>query len=102
MGSQSAFFGPAKYSYIPQHLENSELIEGNALVQMATFVAILLGTIFGGLMIVQEQGRHYVAYAIVVVSLAGYLASRFIPVTPSLNESLKINWNVFSETYRKY
>jgi 1-acyl-sn-glycerol-3-phosphate acyltransferase len=100
MGSQSSFFGPAKYSYIPQHLESSELIEGNALVQMATFVAILLGTIFGGLMIAQEQGRHYVAYAIVAVSLAGYLASRFIPVTPSLNESLKINWNVFSETYR--
>ena len=100
MGSQSAFFGPAKYSYIPQHLENSELIEGNALVQMGTFVAILLGTIFGGLMIAQEQGRHYVAYAVVAVSLAGYFASRFIPVTPSLNEELKINWNIFSETYR--
>ncbi len=100
MGSQSAFFGPAKYSYIPQHLENSELIEGNALVQMGTFVAILLGTIFGGLMIAQEQGRHYVAYAVVVVSLAGYFASRFIPVTPSLNKELKINWNIFSETYR--
>ena len=100
MGSQSAFFGPAKYSYIPQHLENSELIEGNALVQMGTFVAILLGTIFGGLMIAQEQGRHYVAYAVVAVSLAGYFASRFIPVTPSLNKELKINWNIFSETYR--
>ena len=100
MGSQSAFFGPAKYSYIPQHLENSELIEGNALVQMGTFVAILLGTIFGGLMIAQEEGRHYVAYAVVAVSLAGYFASRFIPVTPSLNKELKINWNIFSETYR--
>ena len=100
MGSQSAFFGPAKYSYIPQHLESSELIEGNALVQMGTFVAILLGTIFGGLMIAQEQGRHYVAYAVVAVSLAGYFASRFIPVTLSLNEKLKINWNIFSETYR--
>lgn len=98
MGSQSAFFGPAKYSYIPQHLGDSELIEGNALVQMGTFVAILLGTIFGGLMIVQDQGRHYVAYAVVAVALAGYFASRFIPVTPSLNKELKINWNVFGET----
>ncbi len=100
MGAQSAFFGPAKYSYIPQHLTSSELIEGNALVQMGTFVAILLGTIFGGLMIAQDQGRYYVAFAIVMVSLAGYFASRFIPFTPSLNEELKINWNVFSETYR--
>ena len=100
MGSQSAFFGPAKYSYIPQHLTSSELIEGNALVQMGTFIAILLGTISGGVMIAQEQGRYYIAFAIVTVSLAGYFASHFIPVTPSLNESLKINWNIFTETYR--
>jgi 1-acyl-sn-glycerol-3-phosphate acyltransferase len=100
MGTQSTFFGPAKYSYIPQHLKTTELIEGNAWVQMGTFVAILLGTILGGVMIAQEQGREYVAYAIVIFAIAGYLSSRFIPVTPSLNENLGINWNFFSETYR--
>ncbi len=99
MGSQSAFFGPAKYSYIPQHLAESELIEGNALVQMGTFVAILLGTIFGGMLIAHEQGRVYVSFVIVVVAFIGYSSSRFIPITPSLNDELKINWNVFSETY---
>ena len=99
MGSQSAFFGPAKYSYIPQHLAESELIEGNALVQMGTFVAILLGTIFGGMLIAHEQGRVYVSFVIVVVAFIGYASSRFIPITPSLNDELKINWNVFSETY---
>jgi len=100
MGAQSTFFGPAKYSYIPQHLKVTELVEGNALVQMGTFVAILLGTIVGGVLIAQEQGRQYVAYAIVIFAVAGYLSSRFIPVTPSLDKDLKINWNFFSETYR--
>ncbi len=100
MGMQSTFFGPAKYSYIPQHLKPTELIEGNAWVQMGTFVAILMGTILGGVLIAQENGRQYIAYVIVVFAVAGYLSSRFIPLTPSLNENLKINWNVFSETYR--
>ena len=100
MGTQSTFFGPAKYSYIPQHLKVTELIEGNALVQMGTFVAILLGTILGGVMIAEEQGRLYVAYAILFFAVAGYISSRYIPVTPSLNQDLKINWNFFGETYR--
>jgi 1-acyl-sn-glycerol-3-phosphate acyltransferase len=100
MGTQSTFFGPAKYSYIPQHLKSDELIEGNAWVQMGTFVAILIGTIMGGVLIAQEQGRMYVAFAIVIFAIAGYLSSRSIPETPSLNKDLKINWNVFSETYR--
>jgi len=100
MGTQSTFFGPAKYSYIPQHLNANELIEGNAWVQMGTFVAILIGTILGGVLIAQEQGRLYVALAIVCFAVAGYLASLSIPLTPSLNENLKINWNVFSETHR--
>ena len=100
MGTQSTFFGPAKYSYIPQHLKVTELIEGNALVQMGTFVAILSGTILGGVMIADEQGRVYVACAIVFFAIAGYISSWFIPVTPSLDQDLKINWNFFGETYR--
>jgi hypothetical protein len=100
MGTQSTFFGPAKYSYIPQHLKVTELIEGNALVQMGTFVAILAGTISGGVLIAEEQGRFYVACAILFFAIAGYISSRYIPVTPSLDQNLKINWNIFGETYR--
>ena len=100
MGSQSTFFGPAKYSYIPQHLKATELVEGNAWVQMGTFAAILMGTILGGVLIAQEQGRFYIACTVVMLAVLGYLASRFIPLTPTLNQGLKINWNVFSETYR--
>ena len=100
MGSQSTLFGPAKYSYIPQHLLDSELVAGNALVQSGTFIAILVGTMLGGVLIAQESGRQLVAVTLVGIAIAGYIASFSIPVTPSLKPDLKINWNPFSETWR--
>lgn len=100
MGIQSAFFGPAKYSYIPQHLDNTELVAGNALVQSGTFVAILMGTMMGGILVADDDGRQWVAIVIVVLALLGYLSSRYIPHTPSLEPDLKINWNPLTETWR--
>lgn len=100
MGVQSTLFGPAKYSYIPQHLKSKELVAGNALVQSGTFIAILIGTITGGVLISYESGRQWVAMVVVGVSVIGYLASCYIPRTPSLEPELKINWNPFSETWR--
>ncbi len=100
MGAQSSFFGPAKYSYIPQHLTADELVAGNALVQGGTFIAILLGTILGGILIASDAGRNQVALAVVVLAVLGYLASRWIPDTPSLQPDLKINWNPLTETWR--
>ncbi len=100
MGSQSTLFGPAKYSYIPQHLKPVELVGGNALVQTGTFIAILAGTILGGNLIATEQGRIYVGLSLVVIAIGGYLASLGIPRTPSVDPGLKINWNIFTETAR--
>ncbi len=100
MGAQSSLFGPAKYSYIPQHLEDNELIAGNALVQMGTFVAILIGTMAGGLLIAHEEGRGLVSIVLVVTAVLGYVSSLVIPVTPSPCPDLKINWNIFTETWR--
>ena len=100
MGMQSTFFGPAKYSYIPQHLDDTELVAGNALVQSGTFIAILIGTMVGGILIAHDDGRQWVAIVIVVLALLGYLSSRYIPHTPSLEPDLKINWNILSETWR--
>ncbi len=100
MGTQSTFFGPAKYSYIPQHLDDTELIEGNALVQMGTFVAILIGTMMGGVLMASNDGIFYISFSIVFIAVLGYFASRYIPETPALDSDLKINWNVFSETFR--
>ena len=56
LGTQSAFFGPAKYSLIPQHLNSDELLAGNAQISMGTFGSILLGTLIGGWMVTLENG----------------------------------------------
>jgi len=100
MGAQSTLFGPAKYSYIPQHLDDDELIAGNALVQMGTFVAILMGTMVGGLLIAHEDGRTLVSLVLVAIAVLGYVSSKVIPDTPSPCPELKINWNIFTETWR--
>ncbi|MGD8582511.1 MAG: MFS transporter [Gammaproteobacteria bacterium] len=100
MGAQSTLFGPAKYSYIPQHLDDNELIAGNALVQMGTFVAILIGTMTGGLLIAHEEGRQLVSIVLVALAVLGYVSSLVIPKTPSPCPDLKINWNIFTETWR--
>ena len=59
-GIQSAFFGPIKYSILPQHLEKHELLGGNGLIEMGTFLSVLLGTLFGGIFILADTGRHTV------------------------------------------
>ena len=79
LGTQSAFFGPSKYSILPQHLEDDELIGGNALLNTGTFLAILLGTIAGTVLITLGAGKLLVCGLLVLCALSGYLASRFIP-----------------------
>ncbi|WP_300667283.1 MFS transporter [Desulfoluna sp.] len=98
MGTQSAFFGPVKYSIMPQHLDSTEIIGGNALVEMGTFVAILAGTIAGGILI--QLPTLCSATAVVVTALAGWLISRKIPVAPAASPDLVIGWNIFSQTLR--
>ncbi|TDR32826.1 MFS transporter [Hydromonas duriensis] len=100
MGVHSALFGPAKYAYLPQHLSNQEVVGGNGLVEMATFVSILVGSLVAGELVhYGEQGVQLVALLCVTVALLGYAASYFIPSTPSL-QNLKMNWNPLSETMR--
>lgn len=100
MGVHSALFGPAKYAYLPQHLSNKEVIGGNGLVEMATFISILLGSVVAGELIQKGQlGVQVVAGLCIFVAFVGYFSSRFIPSTPSL-ESLEMNWNPFTESIR--
>ena len=74
MGSHSTLFGPVKYAYLPQHLREDELIGGNGIVEMGTFVAILLGTMLGGALIaVPGVGPHYVAYVSLALALLGQI-----------------------------
>ncbi len=101
MGVHSTLFGPVKYAILPQNLRKDELIGGNGLVEMGTFVAILLGEIVGGLVIaIKPNGPILAGATAIAVALAGYLVSRRIPPTPAVAPDLRINWNPFTETWR--
>ena len=100
MGTQSSLFGPVKYAILPAHLREHELVGGNALVESGTFVAILLGTIAGGLMIATADGALSVSLAALAVATGGYLASRHIPAAPIADAALAIGWNPLTETWR--
>lgn len=102
-GVTGALFGPVKYGILPDHLTREELPAGNALVESATFIAILTGTIAGGLAM---QARHesYGALAfaggVMAVAAAAYAAAWFIPSTKSAAPDLKIDWNIFRSTFK--
>jgi 1-acyl-sn-glycerol-3-phosphate acyltransferase len=99
MGLHSTIFGPVKYAYLPSHLNERELTGGNGMVEMGTFVSILLGNIIGGILIaIPQLGREYVAYGCIATALIGRTVSQFIPTTPATDAALKINWNPVSET----
>jgi 1-acyl-sn-glycerol-3-phosphate acyltransferase len=100
MGWQSTLFGPAKYSIMPQHLRPDELVGGNAWVEMGTNLAILLGTMVGGILIAQTQGAIWVSAVVVGLAVFGYISSCFIPLAPPAAPDLKINWNPATETWR--
>ncbi|WP_321395026.1 MFS transporter [Emcibacter sp.] len=100
MGCQSTFFGPLKYGILPDHLSEDELIPGNALVGGSTFLAILLGTIIGGLSILGEGGARMVSGLIIVTALAGFIASRAMPRTGSASPDLVVNWNIAGESLK--
>ena len=101
MGLHSTLFGPVKYAYLPQHLSERELTGGNGLVEMGTFVAILLGNVGGGLLMsIAGTGTHWVAVCCLAVAVLGWLASKQVPASPSADAGLKLNWNPATETWR--
>jgi MFS family permease len=101
LGVHSALLGPVKYSILPQHLATEELVGGNGLVEMGTFVAILLGTIAGGVVVaIEPDGALLAGVLSIAIAVAGYVLSRGIPVTPAVDPTLRINWNPFAETAR--
>ncbi|MCC6870296.1 MAG: MFS transporter [Burkholderiales bacterium] len=101
MGVHSTLFGPVKYAILPQHLRTDELVGGNGLVEMGTFIAILLGTIAGGLLVaVPGVGPLLAGGVAIAVAVVGWLVSRGIPVTPAVAPDLAINWNPLTETWR--
>ena len=90
-----------KYAILPQTLKSDELVGGNGLIEMGTFVAILLGEIVGGLVIaIKPDGPLYAGGTAIAIAIAGYVVSRGIPKAPSVAPDLRINWNPFTETWR--
>ncbi|ADJ64783.1 MFS transporter [Herbaspirillum seropedicae] len=101
MGVHSTLFGPVKYAYLPQQLRREELIGGNGLIEMGTFVGILLGEILGAVLVVHKPwGLHLVAGMTIGIAVLGWLASLRIPLSPAPVPELKVNWNPFTETVR--
>ncbi|MFD1710510.1 MFS transporter [Ottowia sp. GY511] len=101
MGLHSTLFGPVKFAYLPQVLNERELTGGNGMVEMGTFVAILLGNVVGGLLVALPQvGHASVAIACVALAIAGRVVAQFIPNAPATDPGLKINWNPVTETWR--
>ncbi|MCM2321868.1 MAG: MFS transporter [Oligoflexia bacterium] len=99
MGLHSTFFGPVKYSILPQLLPQEELVTGNALVGAGTFLAILFGTILGGLLVTQEPyGPIAVSVGLLIVATSGWLTSRAIPRCPAMAPELKVEWNPIPPT----
>ena len=99
MGTHSALFGPVKYSILPQHLRENELVGGNALVEMGTFLAILAGTIGAGMMMSSAYYVYIVSGAIVLIASLGFIASFGIPRAAAASPELAINCNIFSQSW---
>lgn len=101
MGSQSTFFGPIKYSILPQHLKVDELMGGNGLVETGTFVAILLGSITGGILISYDDfGMIFVSLAVIIFAGLGWLTAKYIPEAEAAQPDLKLNYNPLSDIWQ--
>lgn len=98
MGLHSTVLGPLKYAILPQHLRHDELIAGNALIEAGTFLAILIGTIVGGSLILGDQGIPLVLGALAALAVIGLASSLAIPTAPSAAPDLPISRNIAAAT----
>lgn len=95
LGVHSTFFGPIKYAILPQHLKEDEVLGGTGLVESATYIAILLGTVLAGFIKVE----HAVIGTLIVAGI-GWLTGRQVPPAPRQGPKLEINYNPFTSSWR--
>lgn len=98
-GTTAAFFGPLKYGVLPQYLRREELIAGNGLIELGTFVTILLGTLFGGFLVLEDWGRPILAGTIVVLAVIAWAISFLMPSAPG-DSTITFDWNVPRQTLK--
>jgi 1-acyl-sn-glycerol-3-phosphate acyltransferase len=99
MGLHSTVFGPVKYGYLPQHLRPEELVGGNGVIEMGTFVAILLGEVLGAWLAAMPGGSIATSATVVAVAVLGWWVSRGIPFTPPVDPGVSIHPNIVKETW---
>lgn len=98
MGMQSTFFAPAKYGILPEVLHDTELVGGNALLESGTFLAILIGTLTAGILAARGDIGTIMA-AVIVVAIAGFLASLAIPRRAPASPGLRVDWRPWTSTW---
>jgi len=104
MGAQSAFFGPTKNAVLPQWLDDDELITGNGLLSGFQFFVILVGQIFGGLVVLMNfesvSGGTVVAVILLIFAIIGLFAAERTPAAPAPQPDLKIDYNPITAIIR--
>ena len=100
MGAQSSFFGPLKYGIIPSLVSRNNVLEANSFVTGGTFVAILLGTILGGLLSSLEGGTEILGAVLIGLSFLGWVASCWVNKVPVYDQSLKVDWTLVRSTWQ--
>jgi acyl-[acyl-carrier-protein]-phospholipid O-acyltransferase/long-chain-fatty-acid--[acyl-carrier-protein] ligase len=98
LGVQAAFFSPLKFSILPQHLAEIELVSGNALIEAGTFSGILVGTIAGGILVLLPHGPQIMAVLCLAVAGAGILAAYRVPAAAPAAPDLRISLNILRAT----
>lgn len=99
MGTHSTFFGPIKYAYLPEVMEDKELVAANGLFQMGTSLAILTGMILAGILTQFEHSLYWLSAITLSIALLGFLAASFLPNTHKANLTMTIDWNIWRTSY---
>lgn len=95
MGIHSTFFGPIKYAILPQHLHADEVLGGTGLVEAATYIAILAGTILAGFV-----GGKWAALLVIIVAMMGWMTARYVPPAPPIGPCDKLDFHIVRSSYR--
>ena len=95
LGTHSTFFGPIKYAILPQHLKEDEVLGGTGMVEAATYLSILLGTVIAGWVSIETAG-----WLTLIVAFIGWFTGRMVPSAPRQGAKLKLNFNPFTASWR--
>ena len=98
LGLQSTFFGPIKYGVLPDLVDDENLLEANAIVEATTFLAIMIGTSIGGLVILGDNGAENIVILTITIAVLGLISAMFLPKTGQAAPDLGIIKNIFTST----